>query len=161
MNKRNFIVAGVLVVVAVGYLIITSTGSSASYFLTIEELQAMDLGSDAQDRGVTVSGAVIGDSIIYDADQPRVTFTIVHIPGDQDEIEAAGGLAAVLHEAVTASSGPRLDVIYDDVRPDLLTDEAQAIVRGYLQSDGVFYAEELLLKCPSRYAEELPDQIEE
>ena len=124
MNKRNFIVAGALIVVAVGYLIISSTGSSASFFLTIEELQAM--GAEAQDRDVTVSGAVIGETIVYDPSQPRLTFTIVHIPGDQDVIEAAGGLAQVLHEAVVTGTGPRLDVVYDDVRPDLLQDEAGA-----------------------------------
>lgn len=159
MNKRNFIIAGVLVVVAVVYLIVSGTTSSASYFLTIEELQAMK--AESLDRSLTVSGAVIGESIVYDSDQPRVMFTMVHIPGDQDEIELAGGLAAVLHEAVTSIDGRRLDVVYDGVRPDLLTDEAQAIVRGRLQSDGVFYADDLLLKCPSRYAEEIPEQIED
>jgi len=159
MNKRNFIIAGVLVVIAVIYLIISGTSTSASYFLTIEELQAME--ADSLDRSLTVSGAVIGESIVYDATIPRITFTIVNIPGDQDEIEAAGGLAAVLHDAVTAPDGPRLDVVYDGVRPDLLVDEAQAIVRGRLGEDGAFHADYLLLKCPSRYAEEIPEQIED
>ncbi|MBN1246041.1 MAG: cytochrome c maturation protein CcmE [Anaerolineae bacterium] len=159
MNKRNFLVAGALIVVAVGYLIFSSTGSTASFFLTIEELQTM--GQAALERDVTVSGAVIGDSIVYDATQPRLSFAIVHIPGDQDVIEAAGGLAKVLHEAVTAATGPRLYVVYEDIKPDLLQDEAQAIVRGRLQPDGTFLAHELLLKCPSRYAEEIPNQIEE
>lgn len=159
MNKRNFVVAGVLIVIAVGYLIVTSTGTTASYFLTIEELKMM--GQETLERGVTVSGAVIGDSIVYDPAIPRLTFTIAHIPGDQDVIEAAGGLAAVLHDAVIQGTGPRLDVVYDDIKPDLLQDEAQAIVRGRLQPDGTFLADELLLKCPSRYAEEIPEQIEE
>jgi len=159
MNKRNFIIAGVLVVVAVVYLIISGTNSSASFFLTIEELQAMEV--ETLDRSVTVSGAVIGESITYDATIPRVTFTVVNIPGSQEEIEAAGGLAAVLHDAVTAPDRSRLEVVHDGVRPDLLQDEAQAIVRGRVGEDGVFHADELLLKCPSRYAEELPEQIED
>ena len=37
--------------------------------------------------------------------------------------------------------------------PDLLQHEAQAIMTGRLGDDGVFYADELLLKCPSRYEE--------
>lgn len=159
MNKRNFIIAGVLVVVAVVYLIVSGTNTSASFFLTIEELQAME--GETLDRSVTVSGAVIGESIAYDATIPQVSFTIVNIPGSQDEIEAAGGLAAVLHDAVTAPDRSRLDIVYDGVRPDLLQGEAQAIVRGQIGDDGVFYADELLLKCPSRYAEELPEQIED
>jgi cytochrome c-type biogenesis protein CcmE len=56
---------------------------------------------------------------------------------------------------------PSLDIVYDGARPDLLRDEAQAIARGQLHDDGVFYAEELLLKCPSRYAEDVPEQTED
>ncbi|NJL57955.1 cytochrome c maturation protein CcmE [bacterium] len=33
--------------------------------------------------------------------------------------------------------------------PDLLQHEAQAILTGTLGDDGVFYATELLLKCPA------------
>ena len=41
---------------------------------------------------------------------------------------------------------------------DLLKNEAQAIMTGELGDDGVFYAKELLLKCPTKYEEALPDQ---
>lgn len=158
-NKRNLILAGALILIAVVYLIVSSTEQSASFFLTIEELQAM--GSQAQTRSSTVSGAVLGETITYDPMEPRVAFTMVQIPGDLEAIEAAGGLAKVLHDATTNTAAARLDVVYKGVRPDLLTDEAQAIVRGKLQDDGVFYADELLLKCPSRYAEDIPQQIED
>jgi len=40
-----------------------------------------------------------------------------------------------------------------------LTNEAQAIMTGSLGEDGVFYADELLLKCPSRYEEGVPSQV--
>jgi cytochrome c-type biogenesis protein CcmE len=103
----------------------------------------------------------LGETIVYDAMATEVRFTMVHIPGDPQEIERTGGLAAVLHNAVQNPTGPRLEVIYEGAKPDLLQDEAQAIVRGTLQADGSFYADELLLKCPSRYAEDIPAQIEE
>jgi cytochrome c-type biogenesis protein CcmE len=80
------------------------------------------------------------------------------VPGDNKEIEAQGGLAAVLHAAVSDPSRPRLQVVYQGVKPDLLRDEAQAIMTGKLGEDGVFYAEELLLKCPTKYEEALPEQ---
>ena len=38
---------------------------------------------------------------------------------------------------------------------------AQAIVRGRMKEDGRFYADEILLKCPSRYDEDVPDQAED
>jgi hypothetical protein len=38
--------------------------------------------------------------------------------------------------------------------------KAQAILTGQLDDNGVFYASELLLKCPSRYEEVAPLQAE-
>jgi cytochrome c-type biogenesis protein CcmE len=52
----------------------------------------------------------------------------------------------------------RLPVIYEGVMPDLLRDEAQAIMTGYLDDNGLFHAEELLLKCPTKYEEAVPEQ---
>jgi cytochrome c-type biogenesis protein CcmE len=49
-------------------------------------------------------------------------------------------------------------VIYNEVKPDLLQHEAQAILEGKLGEDGTFYATSLLLKCPSRFEEAGPDQ---
>lgn len=155
-NKTTFVIAGVLIVAAVVYLIISSTGTTAQYFLTIEELSEM--GEVASDRNITVSGAVLGETIVYDEMGPSVSFTIVHVPGDPQEIEEAGGLAMVLHNAVSDTDAQRLDIVYDSVKPDLLQNEAQAIVRGKLGADGIFYADDLLLKCPTRYEEDVPAQ---
>lgn len=158
-SKTKFIAAGLLIVAAVAYLIISSTGNSANYFLTIEELQAM--GDESAGRNITISGAVLGDTILYDSLAPRVTFTIVQVPGDPEEVEQAGGLAKVLHDAVNDATAPRLEVVYEDIKPDLLQNEAQAIMRGQLGADGRFYADEVLLKCPSRYEEDIPEQAGE
>jgi cytochrome c-type biogenesis protein CcmE len=157
-SRTKFAIAGLLVVAAVAYLIVSRTGSTAHFFLTIEELRAM--GEEATGRNVTVSGAVLGDTIVYDSSAPRVTFTIVQVPADPKEVERAGGLATMLHEAVNDPDAPRLEVVYEDVKPDLLKHEAQAILRGQLGEDGRFYADEVLLKCPTRYEEDVPGQVE-
>ena len=52
-------------------------------------------------------------------------------------------------------------MVYNGVKPDLLRDEAQAIMTGKLGADGVFYADELLLKCPTKYEDAVPDQVQE
>jgi len=157
-GKAKFLAAGLLIVVAAGYLIVRNTGSTAHYFITIEELEAM--GEEALGRDLTVSGAVLGSTIEYDASLPRVTFTMVQVPADPQEVERAGGLAAVLHAAIEDPMAARLEVVFDDIKPDLLQHEAQVICRGRLGPDGRFYAEEVLLKCPARYAGELPTQAE-
>lgn len=155
-GRGKFVFAGLLILAAVVYLIVSNTGSTAHYFLTIEELRAM--GDRAIGRNLTVSGAVLGESIVYDPAIPRLTFTIVQVPADPKEVQRAGGLAAVLHAAVNDPDAPQLEVVYNGVKPDLLKHESQAIIRGHLGEGGRFYADEVLLKCPTRYQEAVPEQ---
>jgi cytochrome c-type biogenesis protein CcmE len=157
-NRMKFIIGGLLIIAAVAYLIISSTRASAQYFLTVEELNQK--GAEAQGRELRISGAVIGDTIEYDPESLTLKFTVAHIPGDNNEIEAQGGLGEVLHQAVVDTGRPKLEVVYQDVKPDLLRNEAQAIMTGRLGEDGIFYAEELLLKCPTKYEEAVPEQAE-
>jgi cytochrome c-type biogenesis protein CcmE len=157
-GRIKFILGGLLIVAAVVYLIASSTQAAAQYYLTIDELVAK--AETVGDRDIRISGAVDGETINYDAQTLTLQFTVVNVPADTDEIEAAGGLAEVLHEALQDEDAARLDVQYEGPMPDLLRHEAQAIVTGRMGEDGVFYADELLLKCPTRYEEEVPLQSE-
>lgn len=155
-GRAKFIVGGLLIVAAVIYLVISSTQANAQYFMTIAEVKAK--GASIANRELRLSGAVLGDSIHYDADTLRLTFTIADIPADNATIEAQGGLAAVLHNAVTDPNRTTLNIIYEGVKPDLLKNEAQAIITGKMGADGNFYANELLMKCPTKYEEAVPEQ---
>lgn len=157
-GRMKFFVGGALIVAAIVYLIVSSTQAAAQYFLTVGEL--LEKGSAVYDRNLRISGAVIGDTIQYDPQTLNLTFTIANIPGDNHEIEEQGGLAAVLHAAVVDSGNQRLQVLYNGPKPDLLKDEAQAIITGNWGEDGVFHADELLLKCPTKYEEALPEQTQ-
>jgi len=158
MKNSKFIIGGLLILAAVIYLIASSTQASAEYFMTVEEVRAQE--AEIVGKSLRISGAVLGDTINYDPDTLTITFTVAHVTGDNDEIEAQGGLAKVLHDAVRDESIPRLDIVYNGPMPDLLQDEAQAIMTGHLESDGIFYADELLLKCPTKYEEAVPEQAE-
>jgi len=155
-NRVKFFIGGGLILAAIVYLIISNTQASAQYFLTVDELVAR--GNSLADREVRISGAVIGESIVYDAQTLTLTFDIAHVPGDNKEKKAEGGLASALHAAVNDPARQRLHVVYEGVKPDLLQHEAQAIMTGRIGEDGVFYAQELLLKCPTKYEESLPEQ---
>lgn len=157
-GRSKFLIGGLLVLAAVVYLIASSMSANAEYFLTVEEVQAH--AEKMIGKNLRVSGAVIGDTIQYDADTLTLTFEVAHVPGDNAAIEAQGGLAAVLHAAVMDPTRARLKVAYTGPKPDLLQNEAQAIMTGHLGEDGVFYADELLLKCPTKYEEAVPEQAE-
>ncbi len=157
--RAKFIIGGLLILAAVVYLIASSTAASAQYFMTIEELTTQ--GQNVVGRNLRVSGAVVGDTIQYDQQTLHLTFEVAHVPGDQKDIDAEGGLAQALHNAVVDPGRPRIKVVYEGPRPDLLRDEAQAIMTGHLGEDGIFYADELLLKCPTKYEEAVPEQTQE
>lgn len=157
-NRLKFIIGGGLLLIAVVFIVISATQATAEFFITVGELQGA--GADVSGQNLRVSGAVVGDSITYDVATNELQFVIAHIPGDDDEIKAAGGLSTVLHQAVHDPDNPRLTIIYQGSSPDMLRDEAQAILTGTLSAEGQFIAQELLLKCPSKYEEALPDQVE-
>lgn len=156
MKINKFVIGGILILGAVVFLIWSSTAATSEYFLTVDELRAK--GPDIVDRNLRVSGAVIGDTIKYDAQTLTLSFEVAHVPGDQAMIEDEGGLAEALHQAVVDPTRSRMKIVYVGPMPDLLRHEAQAIVTGKLGEDGVFYADELLLKCPTKYEEALPEQ---
>ncbi|MDA1329553.1 MAG: cytochrome c maturation protein CcmE [Chloroflexi bacterium] len=156
--RRKFLIGGFTILAAVIFLIITSTAAGAQFFYTVDELGAR--GADAVGKPVRIAGAVLGDSIEYDPKTLTLTFTIVHMPADSELVNDEGGLAKALYTAVEDESRTRLQVEYVGVKPDLLRHEAQAILTGRLGEDGIFYADELLLRCPTRYEEALPGQVE-
>ncbi len=156
-GRVKFIIGGLFILAAVAYLIFSSTKSNAEFFMTVDEIHAG--GKQAVGRNLRISGAVVGSTIQYDPATMNLSFDVAQIPGDNAAIEAQGGLAFVLHEAVTDPARARLTVIYTGAKPDLLRDEAQAIVTGHLGEDGVFYADELLLKCPTKYEQAVPEQV--
>ena len=157
MIRPKFIIGGTIIGIAIVYLIISSTAATAQYFLTVDEL--LSKGSSMQGRDVRLSGAVIGESIVYDRQTQTLSFIIANVPGDNRTIDAQGGLAKVLHDAVQDPNRTRIKIIYHGPQPDLLRDEAQAILTGHLDDNGVFIAQEVLLKCPTRYEDAVPSQI--
>jgi len=154
--RTKFLVGGLLIVGAIIYLVVSTMNSTAQYFYTVSELQAK--GASAVGQNLRASGAVMGSSITYDPKTLTITFKMANITNDNKVIDAAGGLAEALHQAVIDPNAAHMTVVYIGPKPDLLKDEAQAIVTGKLGTDGVFHADELLLKCPTRYQNALPSQ---
>lgn len=156
MKINKFVIGGVFVLGAVVFLIWAATNSGSEFFMTVDELHAQS--ASMANRNLRVTGAVIGDTIQYDAQSLTLTFEVAQVPADEAMIETEGGLADALHAAVVDPSRERMTIVYVGPKPDLLRNEAQAIVTGHLGDDGVFYANELLLKCPTKYEEAVPEQ---
>jgi cytochrome c-type biogenesis protein CcmE len=151
-ERWKFLVGGVLILAAVVYLVISGTLTGAQYFITVDTL----LDDPAYvGQTVRITGAVIGDTIDYDSESLLIEFTVANVSNNVPDLGAA------LHEAVNDPNANRLQIrVENTVKPELLQNEAQAIMTGTLGADGVFHVSELLLKCPSRFVESGPSQGE-
>ncbi len=123
--KLKFIVAGVVLLAAVGYLIFNSVSTSAEYYLTVGELRSK--APAVYSQNVRVAGIVDGASIVKDVRAGTLSFNA----------EDASG---------------QLPVVYTGgVVPDIFGPGIQVVVEGKYAPDGVFHASNLLAQCPSRY----------
>jgi cytochrome c-type biogenesis protein CcmE len=155
----KFIIGGIVIVGGIIFLIISSLNANVQYFLTVDEVVAGSRAGDLDGRNLRVSGAVVGDTIAYDIDSLELKFTIAHVPAENQILADEGGLAQALYNAVNDPTRSRLEVVYNGPVPDLLQNESQAILTGQLLSSGVFEADEILLKCPTKYEGSLPEQV--
>ncbi|MFN7208989.1 MAG: cytochrome c maturation protein CcmE [Aggregatilineales bacterium] len=156
--RARFAALGVVLLGALIVALLVGTLTAGRFFISVNDVLSRP---ELVGQTVRMTGAVIGESIRFDPDTQTIRFTVAHITDKIGELEALGGLARALHLAVNDPTANRLPVIVrNQPMPDLLQNEAQAILTGRLGSDGIFYADELQLKCPSRYESAVPEQAE-
>lgn len=127
--QLKFVIAALIVIGTVAWLAISGARQSKSYYVTINELQAM--GNKAYTRNLRVAGNVKPGSI--ERSGPSATFTLME-------------LGKTLRVNYQGSEPP----------PDTFKDEAQALAIGTYGRDGVFHATQLQAKCASKYAPAKP-----
>ncbi len=155
-KRFKFVLVSVALVAIVGFLLITGTLSNQQYFITVNTLLSRP---SLVGQTVRVTGAVIGSTIHNDQNTHTFSFTLANLNDDPAYLDKAGGLAKALHLAVIDTTAQHLNVaVSNQPMPDLLQNEAQAILTGQFSADGVFHADEVLLKCPSRYQSDAPKQ---
>ena len=123
-RQIKYLVGGLIVAVAAGYMVFSAASGSVAYYVTVDQVQQQG----PSQRNVRVSGDIIGDSIVWEPRDLRLTFDIVDDSGT-------------------------LSVVYDGARPDMFRDGAEVVVEGKLTPEGIFEARTMLLKCPSKYEE--------
>lgn len=131
----KFIIGGLLPVALVVYLVfqlVQVTRTTGAYWMTVGELYAA--APDLLGERIRVNGQVVADSEDWNAQEVTLKFSI------QDE------------------DGDVLPIVFYGPRPDNFQRAAEAIAEGQLLPDGTFQADNLLLKCPSRYDEE-PEEV--
>jgi len=138
MPHVKFVVAGILIAVAISYLMFSGVNDSMVYYYTVPEM--LDKSSELYGDGVRVSGHVFSGTIQHYGEQAKVEFSMFERGTNQI-----------------------LPVVYQGIIPDTFKDNSEVVVEGaYDSNEELFHATVLLAKCPSKYealGEEHPEGI--
>jgi len=129
MRKRNlkFVVGGVLIAIAIIYLVYSGIQNTALYYLTVSEFK--NRGDEAYGEAVRVNGQVLDGSIRWNSKEGALYFTII------DEQN-------------------KLPIIHKGVAPDTFKGGAEVVVEGRYTPEDIFAADKIMAKCPSKYEAE-------
>lgn len=125
--NAKLLVAGGVLLAAVGFLVFNAMGSSMAYFVTVTELQTS--GKDLTGKQLRVGGNVEPGSISRDGFGEELRFTVT-------------------------DGTHTLPVVYHGTVPDIFKEDVEVVVEGTLRPDGTLEASNVLTKCPSRFEAE-------
>ncbi|MFT9600498.1 cytochrome c maturation protein CcmE [Mesobacillus sp.] len=126
MSKNKKIVVGLsLAAVAFVIMMFSTMPSAGSKEITIGDLSKN--GSKYEGDYIMTQGLLNKDSVKWDADKLELRFELY---------EEGQGTLKVFHKGI---------------KPDNFTEDVIVLVEGFIQEDGVFEAEKVQTKCPTKY----------
>lgn len=129
-GRGRLIIGGVLFFGALFYFAFLAFQGSTVYYLTVDELQ--DRGSSAYGEQNRVSGKLVQGSFVRENDGTVASFALADVDGEHT-----------------------MNASFDGVVPDLFfNDHSEIIAEGSYSPEGVFHADQIIVKCPSKYASE-------
>jgi cytochrome c-type biogenesis protein CcmE len=134
-GNMKLLIAGGVIALAVGYLILAGLRGTTEYFLTVSELQAKAPAIDNQ--VLRVSGNLVPGTLVKESGGLDIHFLIA------DPSNAADSLPITYHGGQV---------------PDIMGDNIQIVAEGKLDASGTFTASSVLAKCPSRLENAPPDE---
>ncbi len=153
MNKKKvkLLIALFVVVGGIGALVVTSMSGTLTYYMKPSELLAkasVDAESVYGER-VRVGGTVISDTTKGKASTRKWEFMVTDSESESE---------MVLVSVKETLPSNRLIVKYNGILPDTFQDGVLALADGTLDKNGVFTADTVLAKCPSKYEPTDQDQ---
>lgn len=133
-HRTRLLLLGVVVALAVGYMIYAAFPGNTLYFLTVSEFMG---GAEYQDgRVLRVSGKLVPESFHRQGSGTQSRFQLV----DSD------------NAAVPVDFNQKLTASYVGVMPDLFFNpHSEIILEGRYGPEQVFETDSILVKCPSKY----------
>jgi cytochrome c-type biogenesis protein CcmE len=121
----SFLIAAIAILAAIAYLVYANTQANAVYYMTVSELRSCTSFA-CTTQSVRVAGVVQAGTIVRN---------------DQTQ---------TLHFVITQGA-QTLPVVYSGIVPDIFRPGIEVVVEGHYPGHGVFQAQTLLTKCPSKF----------
>ena len=132
--SARYLIGGIVVVVFMVW------GASAFFQTTIQYVSIEE--ARAAERTVQVMGKIDFEAVIYNAEDSRLEFAVYDA------------------EALDPSTAERMKVVYYGVVPGNF-DQATSVVLKGKTDGGQFVADQMLVKCPSKYQGEGGDDYQD
>lgn len=130
-NSLKFILGGIVLLGVIAFVMFNSFQSNTVYYYTLPELYAQR----AQLTGQTVRVNGPLDKASIQNDQKNLVLQFNLVEGEHV-----------------------LPVVYRGVAPDTMSTGESVVAEGKLDANGVFQADSILVKCPSKYEKEVEGQ---
>ncbi|MGH7865150.1 MAG: cytochrome c maturation protein CcmE [Candidatus Binataceae bacterium] len=138
--RSRFVVGGVLMAAAIGYLIFNAIRTTSQYYLTVNEAQARLASIDGQ--LVRIAGRVKAGDIGWDPATLTLSFAIAEIPA---------AVKSAIQPAVASDAASFFVICAGRPRPDMFAPGRDVIVEGRIGRDRIIHARQVLTSCPSKY----------
>jgi cytochrome c-type biogenesis protein CcmE len=125
--KKKYLIGGIILIAAMGFLLYSLLSDSLTYYYTPSEL--IQEGDSIYDKSIRVSGKVVGSSVRWDPTTSELWF------------------------AITDESA-NLPVVYKGDAPHNFEEDKDIVVEGEYTYDGIFRADDIMMKCASKYEAE-------
>ena len=132
-NKTRLLIVGMVVVLALGYLIYAAFPGNTLYYLTVDEFLSDESNLDG--RSFRVVGTLVPGTLEWmQGEEPHANFVLAY-HGQE--------LGATYHGAVL---------------PDLFDNpHSEIVLEGYYGQGDVFHTDTVIVKCPSKYQARVED----
>ena len=126
VSRTKAIAALAIVLIIIGSLIWVGVTRASSYYLTVDE--AVQKGSSIHGDTLKVSGNIAYNSVQWNPDTLTLQFRVQG-----------------------TSNSNSIPVIYHGVKPSDFSNGWPVVVDGTIGDNGIMKANQLLVKCPSKY----------
>ncbi len=135
MKRKKFIIGGIIILIAIGSLGFMAFRGSATYYYTVSEV--LGKGSSILNQNARVEGQVVPESV--------------------NKVTTANNMIKFIL-ADDNNNSSQIPVLYQGTVPDTFKEGNDVVVEGHVNSTGTFEANQIIVKCPSKYAPTQPAQ---